>query len=795
MVLLRHSTRRSCLWRFPHALCARPLPKSTCLSRLQANQTLHLSSASSATRELARFLTVSDEVQDAIATNKPVVALESTIYTHGALGRDLPELLESVVREHGAVPATIGVLDGVAKVGLSPAEIDRMVQEGARKISRRDLAYVVGTGMSGRKLHGGTTIAGTMLLAQAAGIRIFGTGGLGGVHRGGETSMDISADLTELGRTRVAVISSGPKGFLDIPRTLEYLETQGVLVATFADGRSGDVDLPAFWARESGIRSPFTVHDEKQAAAIILAQEKLGVESGMLLANPIPEEHEIPREVMDKIIDTAVRDADEQGFTGSANTPFILKRIRELSNDRSAPANLHLVQSNVARAARVASELYKLENGAGTARSHHQPAPPVLHAQGQEEQGLPEVKDGSSKADILVAGSVALDLNCNFHNDRYTDPKPVSPVLYTSNPAGITQSIGGVGHNVALAAQSIHRGLKVKLCSMIGSDIAGATILTSMEKNGLDTDFIRQLGPEYASARTAQYVAVNDADKSLFTAMADMAILTAHSFPTYWASIIKATKPNWLVVDGNWSPKDIHNWIKTGGQSGAKVAYEPVSTVKAAGLFPEGHKLPLFPQVAVTIATPNQYELAAMYTAAKDNGYLDSIPWFEVIDAFGMHGGARERFVQLTSAEITDAGLPVQSIQLLPYIPTIITKMGDKGALLTTILKPNDPRLFDPEHERYILTRAQPGHPSVGAVYMRLYPAVERVGTPISVNGMGDTFLGTLVAGLALGGRAEDLVDVAQNAAVMTLKSHLSVSPDLGALGQKLLAACGQERA
>lgn len=372
MVLLRQSTRRSCLWRFPRALCARPLPKSTCLSRLQTNQTLHLSSASSATREVARFLTVSDEVQDAIATNKPVVALESTIYTHGALGRDLPELLESVVREHGAVPATIGVLDGVAKVGLSPAEIDRMVQEGARKISRRDLAYVVGTGMSGRKLHGGTTIAGTMLLAQAAGIRIFGTGGLGGVHRGGETSMDISADLTELGRTRVAVISSGPKGFLDIPRTLEYLETQGVLVATFADGRSGDVDLPAFWARESGIRSPFTVHDEKQAAAVILAQEKLGVESGMLLANPIPAEHEIPREVMDKIIDTAVRDADEQGFTGSANTPFILKRIRELSNDRSAPANLHLVQSNVARAARVASELYKLENGAGTARSHHQ---------------------------------------------------------------------------------------------------------------------------------------------------------------------------------------------------------------------------------------------------------------------------------------------------------------------------------------------------------------------------------------------------------------------------------------
>lgn len=205
-----------------------------------------------------------------------------------------------------------------------------------------------------------------MILARAAGIRIFGTGGLGGVHRGGENSMDVSADLTELGRTRVAVISSGPKGFLDIPRTLEFLETQGVMVGTFADGRTGDVDLPAFWARDSGIKSPFVVEDESQAAAMILAQERLDIESGLVLANPIPQEHEIPREIMDHIINTAVREADEQGFAGNRNTPFILKRIRELSNGQSAPANLHLVQSNVARAARVAVELYKLEHDSKT---------------------------------------------------------------------------------------------------------------------------------------------------------------------------------------------------------------------------------------------------------------------------------------------------------------------------------------------------------------------------------------------------------------------------------------------
>lgn len=322
---------------------------------------------------------------------------------------------------------------------------------------------------------------------------------------------------------------------------------------------------------------------------------------------------------------------------------------------------------------------------------------------------------------------------------------------------------------------------------------AGATILTSMEKNGLDSTYIRQLGPEYASARTAQYVAINDADKDLMLAMADMAILTSHSFPKYWSSIVQSTKPKWLVVDGNWSPKDIHNWIKAGGAAGAQVVFEPVSTIKAAGLFPKGQDLPLFPKPAVSLATPNQYELEAMYAAAKENGYMDSMSWFEVIDALGMRGGARERFVALTSAEMTDAGIPVQSVQLLPYVPTLITKVGDRGALLTALLRPGDPRLTDPAHARWILTRAAPGHPHVGGVYMRLYPAVERVGTPVSVNGMGDTFLGALVAGLALGGRTEDLMDVAQNAAVLTLKSHLSVSPGLGALEGRLLAACGRE--
>jgi pseudouridylate synthase / pseudouridine kinase len=181
--------------------------------------------------------------------------------------------LESIVRVNGAIPATIGILDGIARVGLDPEELIRLTASAGKsstlKLSRRDLGYVCGSRLAGKAFNGGTTISGTMVLAHLAGIKVFATGGLGGVHRGAESSMDISADLTELGRTPVAVISSGCKSFLDIPRTLEYLETQGVGVGTFADGRKGDVDFPAFYSRNSGVKSPVTIENELQAAGII----------------------------------------------------------------------------------------------------------------------------------------------------------------------------------------------------------------------------------------------------------------------------------------------------------------------------------------------------------------------------------------------------------------------------------------------------------------------------------------------------------------------------------------------
>ncbi|KAJ0160846.1 Pseudouridine-metabolizing bifunctional protein [Colletotrichum tanaceti] len=793
MILTRSSCRLAKLTLSQTQLCrglSRVAPAGAAFNRRPQADRRNMSAAAHRTPAgLKDLLCVSEEVADAVANNRPVVALESTIYTHGALGNDLG--LEDVVRRGGAVPAVCGILNGEPVVGLTEAEIALMVDSGtASKVSRRDVAHLVGLGITGKKVHGGTTIAGTMLLARLAGVRIFGTGGLGGVHRGGENSMDVSADLTELGRTRVAVVSSGCKGFLDIPRTLEFLETHGAFVATFADGRTGKVDFPAFWARDSGTRSPLVVQTERDAAAMILAQERLGIESGMLFANPIPEEHAIPRAEMDVVIETAVTEAVEKGFTGSTNTPYVLGRIRELTRERSTLANKALVRANVARATNIAVELSKLLDGGAGSESVSSNTFVSGYDAAAAKPTAPAKAPKPSKADVLVAGSVAIDLSCDYH--PLGDKKDVSPHMRTSNPARINQSIGGVGHNVALAAHRVSKDISVRLCSLIGDDVAGVTVLSSLEASGLETTYVRQLSSEYhGSNRTAQYVAVNDAEKNLVVAMADMGIFANHSFPEYWKSAVAGARPRWLVVDGNWSPRDVRAWIQAGREQACKVAFEPVSTAKSVGLFAREHPhLGVFPDPGIDMASPNHYELTAMYDAAKENGFFDTPEWFAVIDAFAMHG-ARERFVYLTSRELTDAGIPVQTIHLLPYIPTIVTKLGSKGVLLTAILAKDDPRLRDRKEERWLLTRAHVDHPTIGGVYMRLFPPAETVPVQdiVSVNGVGDTFLGVMIAGLSKGGKVEDLIDVAQRAAVLTLKSHESVSPDLGRLDGLLKAA------
>lgn len=286
------------------------------------------------------MLALSDEVAAALRDAAPVVALESTIISHGMpYPRNVEMALEveDIIRDGGAVPATIAILDGVPRIGLSRDELEVLASHGdVAKVSLRDLPYVVAT-----RAHGATTVASTMRLAALAGIRVFVTGGLGGVHRGAETSFDVSADLTELGQTDVAVVSAGVKSILDIGLTLESLETLGVPVVGF-----GTDEFPSFYSRTSGHRAPMRVDSVEQLAAMMRAKWDLGLSGGIAVANPVPADEEMPTEEVGALIEQALGECADRGIHGKDITPFLLGRIVELSGGRSLETNIALVRSN-----------------------------------------------------------------------------------------------------------------------------------------------------------------------------------------------------------------------------------------------------------------------------------------------------------------------------------------------------------------------------------------------------------------------------------------------------------------
>ena len=299
-----------------------------------------------------KYLDVAPEVAQALAEGRPVVALESTILSHGMpypKNVETALLVEQTIRDNGAVPATIAVIGGRLKAGLSREEIEHLGKagRGVAKASRRDLPALVARGADGA-----TTVATTMIIAHMAGIRIFATGGIGGVHRGAEFTMDISADLEELAQTPVMVVCAGAKSILDLGLTLEYLETKGVPVIGF-----GTEELPAFYTRKSGFGVDYRVDSPAELAAIFAAQRELGYRGGMLVTNPIPEEYAMDKEVIDAAIERALEEAKEQHIHGKETTPFLLARVVELTGGESLESNIQLVLNNARVAALTAAEL------------------------------------------------------------------------------------------------------------------------------------------------------------------------------------------------------------------------------------------------------------------------------------------------------------------------------------------------------------------------------------------------------------------------------------------------------
>ena len=303
---------------------------------------------------LNRYLDISTEVKEALEQGKPVVALESTIISHGMPYPQNVETalnVEKIIRENGAVPATIAVIGGRLKAGLSESEIDYLGKTGSAvtKASRRDLPILVAEGRDGA-----TTVTTTMMIAHMAGIQVFATGGIGGVHRGAETTMDISADLEELGQTPVMVVCAGAKSILDLGLTLEYLETHGVPVIGY-----GTRELPAFYTRKSGFGVDYRIDTPEDLAAAFKAQNDLQL-VGFLVTNPIPEEYAMDKAVIDAAIDQAIKESKEQGIKGKETTPFLLARVAELTGGDSLASNIQLVYNNAALTAKTAAAYCKL---------------------------------------------------------------------------------------------------------------------------------------------------------------------------------------------------------------------------------------------------------------------------------------------------------------------------------------------------------------------------------------------------------------------------------------------------
>lgn len=301
-----------------------------------------------------KYLEVNPEVQAALFAGKAVVALESTIISHGMpypKNVETALAVEQLVRDNGAVPATIAIIKGKLKVGLTHDEIEYLgSSHDVIKASRRDVPFILAKG-----LDGATTVASTMIIADLAGIRVFATGGIGGAHRGAQNTMDISADLQELAHTNVAVVCAGAKSILDIGLTLEYLETQGVPVVGF-----GTDELPAFYTSKSGFGVDYRIDSAKEMAEALKTKWDLGLNGGVVVANPIPAEYEMAPEVINSAIEQAVRESEEQGIKGKESTPFLLARVKELTGGSSLDSNIQLVFNNVKVGAQIAVEYSKL---------------------------------------------------------------------------------------------------------------------------------------------------------------------------------------------------------------------------------------------------------------------------------------------------------------------------------------------------------------------------------------------------------------------------------------------------
>ncbi|SCU80700.1 LANO_0B00914g1_1 [Lachancea nothofagi CBS 11611] len=675
-------------------------------------------------KRLFHGIKISDEVKNALAIGKPVVALESTIITHGLpfpQNLEMAMKVESLIRQNNAIPATIAFIDGVPTVGLGASELERLADTAGsdiiNKVSRRDIAYTIAN-----KQLGGTTISSTMILSHMAGIKVFATGGLGGVHRGAEVTMDISADLEELGRTPVAVVCAGPKAILDIEKTMEYLETQGCMVATY--GPAG-TNVPGFYTRNSGVSSPYNFETFAQAAQIIHAGRTLGLDSGYLMCVPPPTGVALSDSLIESIIDKATHRANELGIRGKELTPFLLSKIAQDTEGLSVKSNIEFVLNNAKAGAQIALELSKLEKQDVSKQKTH--IPQFTFKGGKTNSCVKNTKDVS-----VVVGAVALDTHCSISNKTS---------MHDSNPGNISAAIGGVAYNVALAAHWSNKypTVSTKLLTSVGNDLPGSAILKDLELS-TDTIYVDDKNP------TAQYVSMLSNDGELIVACADMQITTKMP-DQFLLDRLESIKPKLVIVDANVATQTLQLLLKLQTDLNFKLIFEPTSDAKAKKLSTLKGIEP-FPNHKFYLITPTVSELQSIYYSFGKVDKFDVDKWFPILDSLQVDTAFRNEQNKGLSKIIRDAikkGVFQMAFNLLPYFPKMVVKDGPNGLFVFTLKEDMADRDSTESfaHYSFVSRGFQIGDKQMGMMFEH-YEVPDKTLTVKNVTGAGDTFLGVL---------------------------------------------------
>ncbi|XP_011351704.1 pseudouridine-metabolizing bifunctional protein C1861.05 isoform X2 [Ooceraea biroi] len=573
-------------------------------------------------------LVYGDDVAAARRNGLPIVALESTIVTHGMPYPDNLNTalrVENAIRKQGVVPATIGIIDGKIHIGLNNEQLKILSKADptrTTKCSRRDISSIVS-----RKLNGGTTVSATMLIAHAADIPIMATGGIGGVHRGAELTFDVSADLTELGRTPVAVVCSGVKSILDIGRTLEYLETQGVPVIKIGE----TLEFPAFYCSETvdKVKAPCRVSNAKEAAALLEAQRALGINTGVLFAVSIPEEHALQPVIVESAISEALRKANSMNVTGKRVTPFLLSELNEITSGQSLEANIALVENNARIAAEIASNLISNETSRRAFCTGSAPARSIL-----------------SKRKPVVVGGAVLDTVLQVKEPRINNDG-------RTHAGRSRHSCGGVGRNVADAL--IKLGMEnTRLISVVGHDEYGKIILEGLGAGGKTVK-------RMSDVNTARFTVIVDVNGECYFNVSEM-----ESFAAIAPELIKERQSHLeeasiIVLDGNTPLDTMRCVLDIASQANVPVWYEPTDVRLAAKIFEAGARW----KNVLHFVSPNLNELKAI------GEYLDiSVGGTE---SLATARGISERLVEHE------------------HVPVVIATLGSQGVVVTRKASQSEP--------------------------------------------------------------------------------------------------------